>query len=156
MQTKWANIIQVNRKMILDQWLERSLALFPATMGPRTPVAEVLADALERILSELEKHDGDVPDALNDVTRILAVQEFAPSKAISIFFEPKVILHEMIKKSNVADTLTKEVQEAFHIRIDALVLAAFDSYMRHREKIYQLKVEESSRRMHMALRRAEV
>jgi hypothetical protein len=155
MQTKWADIIQANRKIILEQWLERTLALFPAKMGRSTPVAEALSEALERILSGLEKNNDDVPDALNDVTRILAVQEFLPSSAISIFFEPKVILRKMMKKSIVADTLTQEVQDAFNARIDALVLDAFDSYMRHREKIYQLKVEERSRRMHMALRRAE-
>ena len=155
MQTKWANIIQANRTIILEQWLDRSLALFPAKMGRSTPVAEALSEALERILSGLENNNDDVPDALNDVTRILAVQEFPPSRAISIFFEPKVILREMMNKSIVADTLTQEVQEAFNARMDNLVLAAFDSYMRHREKIYQLKVEESSRRMHMVLRRAE-
>ena len=69
--------------------------------------------------------------------------------------EPKLILRVMMKKSIVADTLAQEVQDSFNARMDALVLQAFDSYMRHREKIYQLKVEEEKRRMHMALRRVE-
>ena len=66
--------------------------------------------------------------------------------------EPKLILRDIMMKTTVADTL---MQEAFNSRLDALTLEAFDSYMRHREKIYQLKVEEGSRRMYMALRRAE-
>jgi hypothetical protein len=156
MQTKWANILQANRKNILEQWLDRALALFPATMGPCTPVAAVFSDALERMLTGLETNEHDVLDALHDITRILAVQDFPPSRGMSIFFELKVIMREMMKKSMVAVTLTQEVQEAFNARMDALVLEAFDSYMRHRETIYKLKVEESSRRMFMALRRAEV
>jgi hypothetical protein len=35
------------------------------------------------------------------------------------------------------------------------VLQAFDCFMKHRETIYQLKVDEGRRRMHMALRRVE-
>ncbi len=152
MKTRWTDFLEANKKAILERWLDCALALFPEKMGYSTPIAMVLSGALEKILFSLGKSENDCKEALDDVTRILAVQNFLPSKALSIFLEPKLILRDIMMKTNVADTL---MQEAFNSRLDALTLEAFDSYMRHREKIYQLKVEEGSRRMHMALRRAE-
>ena len=152
MKRRWTDFLEVNKKAILERWLDCALALFPEKMGYSTPIAMVLSGALEKILFSLGKSENDCKEALDDVTRILAVQNFLPSKALSIFLEPKLILRDIMMKTNVADTL---MQEAFNSRLDALTLEAFDSYMRHREKIYQLKVEEGSRRMHMALRRAE-
>jgi hypothetical protein len=155
MSTEWAYLLHANRDVILEQWLERSLGLFPEKMGYDTPVAEALAEALGKVITGLEEGNQRFRDALDDVTRILAVQNFPPSRAISIFFEPKIILREMMMKPTMAERLTQEVQNTFSLRIDELVLQAFDSYMQHREKIAQLKVEEGSRRMFMALRRAE-
>lgn len=152
---EWAYMVDASRDVILEQWLERSLALFPEKMGYDTPVAEALAEALGKVLSGLERNSDGFRDALDDVTRILAVQNFLPSKAISIFFEPKKMLCEMMMKPAFAERMTQEVQSSFSLRIDELVLQAFDSYMHHREQIAQLKVEEGSRRMFMALRRAE-
>lgn len=155
MSTEWAFIIDANRDVIIGQWLDRSLALFPEKMGYDTPVADALAEALGTLLTGLGKEDQRFMDALDDITRILAVQNFPPSRAISIFFELKAMFREIMKRSNVAESLTQKVQTEFSSRIDELVLQAFDSYMQHREKIAQLKVEEGSRWMFMALRRAE-
>jgi len=152
MNTILAKFVEANKKAILEPWLDAALALFPEKMAYSTPVATVLSGALERILSELGKGENNCKEALDDVTRILAVQNIPPSKALSIFLEPKLILRDIMMKITVADPLAQAV---FNARIDALILEAFDSYMQHREKIYQLKVEEGSRRMYMALRRAE-
>jgi len=152
MKRRWTDFLEVNKKAILQQWLDCALALFPEKMGYSTPIAMVLSGALEKILFSLGKSENDCKEALDDVTRILAVQNFLPSKALSIFLEPKLILRDIMMKTKVADTL---MQDAFNSRLDELTLEAFDSYMRHREKIYQLKVEEGSRRMYMALRRGE-
>ena len=152
MKRGWTEFLEANKKAMLEQLLDCALALFPEKMGYSTPIAMVFSGALEKILSSLGKSENDCKEALDDVTRILAVQNFPPSKALSIFLEPKLILRDIMMKTTVADTL---MQEAFNSRLDALTLEAFDSYMRHREKIYQLKVEEGSRRMYMALRRAE-
>jgi len=152
MKTRWTDLLEANKKAFLEQWLDCALALFPEKMGYSTPIAMVLSGALEKIVSGLGTSENDYNDSLDDVTRILAVQNIPPSKALSIFLEPKLILRDIMMKTKVADTL---MQDAFNSRLDALTLEAFDSYMRHREKIYQLKVEEGSRRMHMALRRTE-
>jgi len=152
MNTTLVHFLDANKNAILHQWLDSALALFPERMGSTTPVSEVFLEAFEKVLSVLGDRDNDCRVALDDITRIFAIQPFPPSKALSIFLELKKILRQMMKKSNVADI---SIQEAFFSRIDLLILDAFDSYMSHREKIYQLKVEEGNRRMFMALRRAE-
>ena len=146
---------ETSRRAIFKQWLDSALALFPEKMGYSTPVAVMLSGALEEILSCFETGDNTYNVALEDVTRMFAIQNILPSRALSIFFELKIILRDRIMKTTGAEALTQDVQEFFNERIDDLVLEAFDSYMRHREKLYQLKVEEGSRRMYMALRRAE-
>ncbi len=155
MKTRWLQLLDAHRETILQQWLDSALGLFPEKMGYATPVAMELSRALELILSSLGKGESDYKEALEDVTRILAVQDILPSKALSIFLEPKLMLRDIMLKTTVPGTLAQEVQEAFNSRFDILTLEAFDSYMQHREKIYQLKVEEGRRRMFMALRRAE-
>ncbi len=152
MNTTLVHFLDANKNVILQQWLDSTLAIFPERMGSGTPVSEVFSVALEKILSELDNCDNNCRTALDDVTRILAIQTFQPSKALSMFLELKKILRQMMRKSNVADI---SIQEDVFSRIDLLILDAFDSYMSHREKIYQLKVEEGKRRVFMALRRVE-
>ena len=67
---------------------------------------------------------------------------------MSMFFELQKILLEI-----VPSTTDKAVEEDLRARTNQLLLDSFDLFMKHREIIYQLKVEESSRSMHMALRR---
>ncbi len=152
MDTTLVNFLATNKKVILKQWLDSSLDLFPEKMSSSTPVGEVFSAALEEILSVLGKNHTTCRAPLENVTRILAVQSFPPSKALSMFLDLKIILRQMMMKSNEADISRQEIDSSC---IDQLLLDAFDSYMSHREKIYQLKVEEGNRRMFMALRRAE-
>ena len=155
MLTRWANFLEVNKGALLEQWLDCALALFPEKMEYSTPVAMMLSRSLEAILSGLGESGKGCQQDLDDVTRILAVQSIPPSKALSIFFELKLILRSIMMKTSVAERLSGEALEACFARLDSLTLEAFDSYMQHREKLYQLKVEEGRRRMFMALRGAE-
>lgn len=155
MHTQWANFLEVNKIALLEQWLDCALALFPEKMENSTPVAMMLSGSLEALLSGLGESKIDSQHALDDLTRLLAVQSMPPSRALSIFFELKLILRAIMMKTPVAVRLSQEALESCNLRLDALTLEAFDSYMQHREKIYQLKVEEGRRRMFMALRGAE-
>ncbi|MBC8219236.1 MAG: hypothetical protein H8E67_01530, partial [Proteobacteria bacterium] len=42
----------------------------------------------------------------------------------------------------------------FNSRLEQMTLEAFDSYVDHREKIYQIKVDESKNRAFMLLKKA--
>ena len=142
MTNAWELALMQNRQAVLDRWSAAAAERLPG--GTASPVAEALAGELGTLLDALAGGSA-LDEKLSRITRILAVQELPPSKALALF-------HDLLP---LCEGLSADEREGFRERIDELVLQAFDSYMKHRETIYQLKVDEGRRRMHMALRRVE-
>ncbi len=155
MTIEWLILLQENKKKILDDWMKRELQLFSGKMAPNSPVAEAFSGALEMVLDCCEKNSAELTEALVQVSRILAVQDLQPSKALSLFFELKKILQELSLKGGQKKSLKQGELDALQSRLEEITLQAFDCYMMHREKISQLKVDESKRYLFMQLRRAE-
>lgn len=150
MNKEYIRLIHKNRPLVLERWRQSVLAFFPQKMHSGTPLAEALSDVLAEILDALDESSERVGETVNRVSRILAVQNFPPSKAMSLFFELQAILRE------IAPGKVKQIYwDEFRTDMEQLTLQAFDSYMVHREKIYQLKVEESKRQTFMMSRRAK-
>lgn len=150
MNKECIRLIRENRSKVFERWQESVLAFFPEKMHIDTPLAQALSEVLGEVLDALGESPETLNEALNKLLRILAVQSFPPSRAMSLFFELKSILRE-IAPGDVKQKHWDELQTG----IEHLTLEAFDSYMVHREKIYQLKVEESKRQTFMMSRRAE-
>ena len=150
MNKECIRLIRENRSKVFERWQESVLAFFPEKMHIDTPLAQALSEVLGEVLDALGESPETLNEALNKLLRILAVQSFPPSRAMSLFFELKSILRE-IAPGDVKQKHWDELQTG----IERLTLEAFDSYMVHREKIYQLKVEESKRQTFMMSRRAE-
>lgn len=147
MGTSLKSAIGAARNEIQMHWGRRVIKLFSATSVAGSMLSGAISDGLGMLLDGWVADDANaIDEALERITRILAVQEFPPSQAMSLFFELKPVLDDLCPASEKA---------VLQDRLEELTLKAFDSYMMHREKIYQLKVDESRRRMFMALRRAE-
>jgi hypothetical protein len=155
MRTAWGKLIQENRKVILDRWVERGLALFSEKLNPDTPIGEALFEGFGLILDEIEDHGEKLGEAVNQIARILAVQAFPPSRSLSIFFELKSVIHAVSGMGRADNAMKQADWDACQSRLEQITLDAFDRFMRHREKIYQLKVEDTQRQMFMLLRRAQ-
>ncbi len=155
MNKECVRLIRENRQAVLERWHESVLSFFPEKMHSATPIAQVLAEGLGEILDSFESSPGALRDALDRVSRILAVQKFPPSRAMSLFFELKTILREIAPAFFDKRQLRQKHWEEFQAGMENLTLEAFDSYMAHREQIYQLKVEESKRQTFMMRRRAK-
>ena len=82
----------------------------------------------------------------------MAIQDFPPSRAMGLFYELKEIVRDIAKKDGVSFS-AKDWGE-FNSRLEQMTLEAFDSYVDHREKIYQIKVDESKNRAFMLLKKA--
>ncbi|MBN1929055.1 MAG: RsbRD N-terminal domain-containing protein [Chlorobiaceae bacterium] len=145
MTRAWEQNVNGNREAVLERWLSSIVELLPGTKSRDSLVASAIAAELGGLLDAVTDHSASAAEPIVRITRILAVQEIAPSKALSILF----LLRGLI------DELAAECGHPCRDRLEELTLQAFDSYMKHRETIYQLKVDEGRRRMHMALRRAE-
>ena len=155
MRTAWGKLIQENREKILDRWIEKGLSIFSEKIERSTPIGESLSEGLSIMLDGIEENSKSFMAAVNQIARILAVQPLPPSKALVLFLELKTILFETAPKENKKNALTQADRDAFQTRIEEIMFVAFDCYMANREKIYQLKVEESKRQAFMLLRRAQ-
>ncbi len=93
-----------------------------------------------------------IAKSLEDLIKIRAVQEFAPSRALSFVFLFKKLLRDEfmqdLKKEGKLDELL-----AFETRVDNLGLIAFDIYTKNRDLITQMRIGEVKRSHHMLLRR---
>ncbi len=155
MTIEWGRAVQENKKEILDAWMRRSLLLFSGKMAPGSPVADALHQALGMALDNFEKNSELLSEALVQLSRILAVQDMPPSRAMSLFFELKKIILELSLKSSQKQSLKQLDPDVLQNRLEELTLQAFDSFMIQREQICQLKLDESKRMLFMQLRRAE-
>lgn len=121
------------------------------------PVGSTISQGIEGLFDELLKEmDSDkVSTFLDKIIRVRAVQDFSPSQAMAfIFLLKKVIREELgreIRENGLAEELLK-----LESRIDILALLSFDIYMKCREKIYEIRVNEVKNTVHMLLKRANL
>lgn len=154
---KLNDIISKSRASIIDRWFDLILDTYPKDSRDllkkqkdqlANPVGHIILKGIENIFDGILKdYDSDKFFPLLDgIIRIRAVQEFAPSTAISFIFLLKQAVRE---KLTVEDTDYKIFEEllAFESKIDGLAVISFDIYMKCREKIYELKTNETREQM---------
>jgi len=156
-------LIEQNKEKIHEQWLARRLSIFSEQKKSlimtqmdqfQNPIRHEMAEGLAGILAHFSNKGEHFSHAMDQITRVLAIQDFPPSRAMAMFYELKGIVREIAKKTGVGFG-AKEWRE-FNCRVEQMTLEAFDSYVGHREKIYQLKVDESKNRAFMLLKKAGI
>jgi len=98
---------------------------------------EGLAELLDGIIHGVEPEA--LLSALDRVIRVRAVQEFAPSAAISFVFDLKGLLREVVGDTN---TETNATPDSIDQRIERLGMCAFDVYMGCREQMWAIRAQE--------------
>lgn len=125
------------------------------------PVGSTVREAVEGILKELIARlrgggggfgEGRIPSYLDNVIRIRAVQGFTASQAVSFVLGLKEVLRRQLSEKEAAE-VSGELAD-FDAMVDELTLMAFDIYMKCREKIYEIRANELSRRTFRLLQRA--
>ena len=93
-------------------------------------------------------------NALEEIVKIKAVQDFSPSQALSFIFKFKNTLRKLYLENKIEEV---NLEELFHFEslIDQAGLTAFDIFMRCREKVYDIKAEEIKRSTYMLLRKSQ-
>lgn len=152
-----AQALTGKKKDILKHWFQTTVDSYPADTAKflknqqdpfANPVGKTTYQSLEALLDALIAGAGReaMMEALDPVIRIRAVQSFTPSKATAFVFSLKQILHDHL--SGETDRV------ALDRRIDEVAMAAFDLFMKCREKIYELKAMESRNQFFGSLKRA--
>lgn len=139
------------RNSIIRKWLELVAQTHPAGINLlrdtdrfTNPVRYIFAEAIETLYDEVIEGRADSEKsmrALEDMLRVRAVQDFSPGQAVGFVFLLKQAVRESLQ-SELKDHRTAEDLAGLEQRIDRLALAAFDTYMKCREQIFEVRVSE--------------
>lgn len=160
----WETVIRMHAVSIADHWSGLILATYPSDaarlMSTQTdpfanPVGGTVRRATRIILNKgMDPDEPEVLDALHDIIRIRAVQEFSPSQAVGVVFLLKRSIREAF--GNGASPLGPADLTDLDSKVDAMALRAFDFYAEDRERIAQIRVRESHRMVRRLLQRAGI
>ncbi|MGD9817563.1 MAG: RsbRD N-terminal domain-containing protein [Desulfomonilaceae bacterium] len=161
------NLLDKNKNTILKRWSE----LVFATYSPETaqflakqsnefanPVGAAITRATAGIFEWIMdgapiERELEVHALIDDIVRIRAVQQFSASDAVNFIFILKKAIRESLSKDIRDQNLVTELYQ-LDSTIDQLALAAFDIYMKCREKVFEIRATELRNRTSRILERA--
>lgn len=169
MNIKLRNLLAENKPAILERWFDLILETYPADTSNflknqknrfTNPVGHTISQGIDRLFEELLSETDFNPNVLEssplyNIIRIRAVQDFTPSRAIAFILLLKKVIREELKDSLREDGIAGELL-TFESKIDDAALLSFDIYMKCREKIYEIKVNEFKNMTFRLLQRANL
>jgi hypothetical protein len=136
------------RSLVFDSYPEEAVRFFRSEKdGFKNPVGQSIHRATEAIFDGalLERDVDGVPEALEAIVRIRAVQDFSPAEAVGFVFRLKRAVREVLEGA-FPGGLSEGVRSELEDRVDALALSAFEIYTRCREQVFEIRVREAQRR----------
>ncbi len=162
------NFLTQHKSSILKKWFNSILETYPAETVRMlkkeknqfaNPVGSTIYQGMEKLYQELitDMNEETISPFLDRIVRIRAIQDFSPSRAIAFAFDLKRLVREQMEEaSNAEERLTANDLDTFDARIDQLAMLAFDIYVKCREQLYELRVNEVKNRTHRLLQRANL
>ena len=156
------DLLLKHKSAILGKWFNCILESYPSEVSRffkkevdrfQNPVAYQVARGIEGVYDSLVEGDGreKIQSFLDEIIRIWAVQEVPASKALSFFVLLKRLIREELEKEGLVDAIASDVVR-FESKLDELTLISFDVYMKYREKLFELKVNDVKNRVSGLLR----
>jgi len=141
--------LTAKRERILERWLRTVLETYPADTARfldgvadpfGNPVGHTLRTGLASLYDALAggRSAAELAAAADGIVRIRAVQEFAPSAAVGFVHALRAILREELAGAGLAESERAALEDG----VDRMALAAFDVYVRCREKLFEIRVRE--------------
>jgi hypothetical protein len=150
------DVLRDHRSAILDRWRGMVFASYPEEAARffrserdafHNPVGHsllrctgILYDAVA-----LGEETGSIPEALEAMVRLRAVQELSASEAVGFVFALKRAVREHLRALGAEGELWPELV-ALDERIDGLASTAFDLYGQCRERVYAIRMDADRRR----------
>ena len=121
------------------------------------PLGHALTVGTEAVVESLAtgKEPAELAPELEPLLKIRSVQSFTPAQAVGFILLLKDVtrteLDLDLRDAGVTEWLAK-----FDARVDQLLLVAFDLYSHHRERMYEVRVNDIKRRVSGLMRRMGV
>ena len=156
-------LLEENRAAILDRWRDLILDSYPGEAARffkgekdrfQNPVGHSITHATATLYDGVllgEQVDA-VPEALEGLVRLRAVQDLSAAQAVSFVFLLKRAVRTTLEGA-VSEPGNWEALGALETRIDELAAAAFDVYVEQRERIYRIRTGELKRRIASLIKR---
>lgn len=148
-----AAVLLEKKAGIVSKWLERTFQSYPESSANflmrqedpfRNPVGYRIKEGLSVLFDRLvlAGDAGAGNEEIENIVRIHATQDVSAGRAVAFVFTLKQIL-----RTEFAAEIAGFPDEsaALDLRIDEMALLAFDLYMKCRERIYEIKANESRR-----------
>lgn len=166
MNMKLKGLLEEKKSTILARWFDAIMETYPTDNTGffkkqedrfANPVGHTFSQGIESILEALieEKDLAEGLPFLDDIIKVRAVQDFTPSKAVNFIFILKKVVREELKKEIRQDQIDDELL-SFESKIDDLALFAFNIYVKCREQLNQLKIDELKRMTFTLLKKANL
>jgi RsbT co-antagonist protein rsbRD N-terminal domain len=132
-----------------QRWLAATVQTYPGLTAQfllkekdlfRNPVGAAIKEGIPRLIDELfgDMDAQKIAQGLEGIVRIRAVQNFTARQAVGFVFLLKKILRDELPS-------VCEVGGELDARVDGMALAAFDHFMRCREQVYEIRLNEAKR-----------
>ncbi len=156
-------LLSERKTSLTERWRHRLFESYPAEtaiflkkekdqfgnqMGQR--LSQGLQGLVQAFLTEMDRDQ--VLASLDEILRIRAIQDCAPSQALAFIFLLKNVIREELAPELKGGQYSHELQE-LEARIDGLALLGFDVYTQRREQLHQVRVNEIRNRVSGLLRR---
>ncbi|MCW7073897.1 MAG: RsbRD N-terminal domain-containing protein [Methanophagales archaeon] len=150
-------LLTKKRDCIVGNWINSVQETYPAETVEffrhqrnrfANPIGATISETMGPLFDELLNGNNpqNMSSLLDNIVRIRAVQDFMPSGAVAVvFLLKKVIREELARDIKREEGLFEDLLE-FESRIDQCVLLAFDVYMKCREKIWEIKLDDFKKR----------
>jgi hypothetical protein len=159
-----AKLLEQHEGAIVKEWFEVAIKSYAPDTSQflknqkdafANPVGNTLMQGLRALYAQLPNavDPKTLKLILDPIIRVRAVQAFDPSQALSFIFHLKHILRVHLKSKLVKAQAPDAIQQ-LDVKLDQIGLLAFDIYMECREKVYQIKANETKDRTLRAFARA--
>ena len=157
-------LLEEKKSAILNRWFDSILETYPSDTRDflRTkknrfdnPVAHRIFSGIEGVFGQIlsDAEEKEVLPFLDKIIRVRAVQDFTPSQAVAFVFDLKKLVREELGEDIRQGQLSERLW-MFEEKIDKMGLLALDIYMKCREEIYELRVNEVKRSVSRLIERA--
>ena len=160
------DLLSEKKSFIIDKWFNAIIDNFPDDSSHflkkqkdrfLNPVGNTISQNIEGLYDEIVRkgESEQICPFLDDIIKIHAVQNFSASKAVSFMSLLKAVVRDALASDITRHKLSAELQ-SFEAQIDNLTFLAFDIYMKCRERIFELRVNEIKTLTFRLLKRANL
>ena len=159
-----AELLSQKKSIIVERWIDLLFSSYPAETTRflkkekdrfDNPVAYQITQGITGLYEALlqERDSEQVLGYLDEIIRIRAIQEFSPSQAMAFIFLLKKVIRGELATELQEPQIAAECLE-LESRIDGLALLGFEVYMKRREKLHEIRINEVKNRISGYMRKA--